>query len=243
MPNRIIRESSRSSRSLARVSAEAERLFWRLVTWADDYGRFDSESRIVMGSCLPLHTVKAGEVERWLLELAKVDAIRFYEHAGRRLAFFPSWDRHQRARSTKPKYPDPPAAICGELPQSAATCGDLRPEAGIEGMESREERSESRVVQNGRRPPIAANTPTVVFQVPEDWLTAIQKAPSFRGVRGFQSPAWWQAELRANHGVRFEDEIPRAQAYLLSHPERHYKNLVQFLHNWFGRADRIEAPR
>lgn len=40
MPSRIIKESITTSESLSEVSAEAERLFWRLVVKADDFGLY-----------------------------------------------------------------------------------------------------------------------------------------------------------------------------------------------------------
>lgn len=43
MPSRIIKESITTSESLSEVSAEAERLFWRLVVKADDFGLYYEE--------------------------------------------------------------------------------------------------------------------------------------------------------------------------------------------------------
>lgn len=242
MPNRIIRESARTSPTLARLSDGAERLFWRLITVADDYGRFDANPRVLLGQCFPLVDVKLPMLIGRLRELIDVEAISLYSVEDRQYGVFVAWEKSQRKRDSKPKFPDPPqsAVSGGELPRAAADC--RLSESRI--RESRDESRETRVGQNGLRPPTAAaptHTPAIVFTIPEDWLEAIRKAPSFRAVKGFQNPSWWQAELRANHGVRFEDEIPKAQAYLLSHPERHYKDYVRFLHGWFGRADRVTA--
>ena len=52
MPDRIISERVRRSDSLDRLTAEAERLFWRMVTVADDAGRLDAGFQI--GLCCDL---------------------------------------------------------------------------------------------------------------------------------------------------------------------------------------------
>ena len=45
MPSRIIKESITTSESLSEVSADAERLFWRLVVKADDKRGRNSRAR------------------------------------------------------------------------------------------------------------------------------------------------------------------------------------------------------
>ena len=54
MPSRIIKESITTSESLSEVSAEAERLFWRLVVKADDFGLYYGNPRILASMCFPL---------------------------------------------------------------------------------------------------------------------------------------------------------------------------------------------
>ena len=54
MPNRIIRESCTTSPTLDALSDGAERMFWRLTTIADDYGRFDADPRVLLAKCFPL---------------------------------------------------------------------------------------------------------------------------------------------------------------------------------------------
>lgn len=110
MPNRIIRERARSSPTLDAVSAEAERLFWRLTVTADDHGRFDADPRVVLASCFPLRfgRWKPATVRPWMRELVKAGAIQLYEAGGRRYGFFPTWSAHQRRPQGVSKYPAPP---------------------------------------------------------------------------------------------------------------------------------------
>ena len=51
MPSRLIRECTRTSVSLAHLTDQAERLFWRLITTADDFGRFEADPDIVRNIC------------------------------------------------------------------------------------------------------------------------------------------------------------------------------------------------
>lgn len=124
MPTRDIKESCRTSRTLAKVSAHAERLFWRLTTFADDFGRMPADADVVRAACFAvmLDTVREGQVSAWLDELAAVDLIRFYSgEDGKRYAFFPTWSKHQRTRAKHSKYPVPASAgICQRMSADVA---------------------------------------------------------------------------------------------------------------------------
>src|SRR5690606_31196056 len=113
MPNRMIKESICTSETLAQLTPEEERLFYRLLVNADDFGRFDGRAAVVLAACFPLQLdrVRVDDVEAWLQKLAEVDLIRFYEVGGRRYLYFPTWDKHQRKRAQHSKYPEPPAHV------------------------------------------------------------------------------------------------------------------------------------
>ena len=54
MPNRIIKESIRTSDSINDLSWFEECLFYRLIVSCDDFGRFDGRPAIIKGTCFPL---------------------------------------------------------------------------------------------------------------------------------------------------------------------------------------------
>jgi len=115
MPDRFIRESALTSESLSRLSDFAERLFWRLTTIADDFGRFNANPAVVAGRTMPLVAAATSKkVEAALCELHANKSIQLYEIDGAKFAFFPSWSKHQLTRAQKSKFPDPPesADIC-----------------------------------------------------------------------------------------------------------------------------------
>src|SRR5690606_11058945 len=95
------------------LSAEEERLFYRLLINADDFGRFDGRATVVLAACFPLrlHEISVDEVESWLQQLADVDLIRFYDTDGRRYLHFVTWNKHQRMRAKHRKYPAPPTKV------------------------------------------------------------------------------------------------------------------------------------
>jgi hypothetical protein len=134
--SRIIRESCRTSESLDALSDFAERLFWRLTTFADDHGRFNAHPRIVLAGCFPLriHQLTEQQIDEALAEMQQADMLTVYSNGGKRLAEFTNWNAHQRLRSTDSKFAgpaDPESApinlgkmVCGKLPQLAANCGE-----------------------------------------------------------------------------------------------------------------------
>ena len=109
MPNRWIRESARTSKNLNEVSDFAERLFWRLITTADDYGRFLACGSIVKAACFPLmDSIRVEKIDKALAELVDKCLIRLYYAGDRRYGLFLKWAEHQGApRSKFSKFPDP----------------------------------------------------------------------------------------------------------------------------------------
>lgn len=111
MPNRIIKESINESRALSEVSFFAEDLFKRLITYADDYGRFNADYQIILARLYPraIQIVSESDLEDALIELSGAGKIGFYTASPKKEIYgrFPNWSEHQRVRESKNKYPDP----------------------------------------------------------------------------------------------------------------------------------------
>jgi hypothetical protein len=93
---RAIYGTAATSLSLARCCPEAQLLFDRLVSQADDQGRLQGDPMLVKASCMPLidrATTKA--VDRWLGELTDQGMILRYESAGQPLLQIVRWWGHQ----------------------------------------------------------------------------------------------------------------------------------------------------
>jgi hypothetical protein len=98
-----------------RLTYEAESFVVRLITVADDFGRFEAEADILHGLCYPLvssapphRRATVDDVERWREELRAVDMIRLYDVDGKTFGFFVNWEKHQRVRGKTSKWPAPP---------------------------------------------------------------------------------------------------------------------------------------
>jgi hypothetical protein len=115
VPNRDIRESCRTSETLAKLTHGCERLFWRLTTYADDWGRFLASAAVLRAHCfaLLLTTISELDVEGWIAELQHHNLIRLYTaEDGKLYGEFVTWRKHQRVRAKFSKYPAPtPAGI------------------------------------------------------------------------------------------------------------------------------------
>lgn len=116
MPNRIIKESSRTSPNLAALSDPGERLWHRVVTAVDDFGRLEADPELVLAICFPRKPKgwTAGRVAGALLEMARRPSptdealILLYEVNGRPYLQICKADAHIHKRASKSKFPDPP---------------------------------------------------------------------------------------------------------------------------------------
>ena len=107
MPNRILKESIRTSDTIGELSWFEEVLFYRLIVSCDDYGRFDGRTAIIKGTCFPLKDVTNKNIEDALKKLVSVGLVRHYEVAGKPYLQLSTWQSHQNIRANKSKYPKP----------------------------------------------------------------------------------------------------------------------------------------
>jgi hypothetical protein len=132
MPNRNIRESIRTSRTIDALSDGAEAMFYRLTTVADDYGRFQAESEVLLSACYPLRIkrLRLSVISSRLSEMVSAGLVRLYRYPdqdGRIYGYFPTFQEHQGpARAKRSKYPDPPPAnICSQMRANVPVLSDL----------------------------------------------------------------------------------------------------------------------
>lgn len=154
MPNRILKESICYSDDLDRLTAFEETVFYRLMVRVDDYGRLDARPAFLRSQLFTTRTdITEAQLRDAADRLAEVGLIAYYTVADRLYLYICNWQKHQRLRCTREKYPPPPgeagtadstpqqgdalpdaqpdapvfsqpAAICGKLPQTAATGGE-----------------------------------------------------------------------------------------------------------------------
>ena len=80
MPNRVLKDSINESRGLTSCTFFAQDLYKRLITYADDYGRFNADPQIMVARLYPreLAVVSLDDLTDALIELVGVGKIAFY---------------------------------------------------------------------------------------------------------------------------------------------------------------------
>lgn len=139
MPNRIIKESIAASERISNLSDFEFRLWVGLITYVDDKGRGDARAPMIRAHVFPLREdISNGMVAEAFQGLAEQGCIALYEVDGKPYFYFPTWEKHQRVRNIREKYPAPPSFL-----PSAASCGESRPESESESESENESESES----------------------------------------------------------------------------------------------------
>mgnify|MGYP001569847173 CR=1 FL=1 len=123
MPDRIIRDRARRSRTLQQLSDAAERAWWRLTVACDDYGCFDADPEVLLSACFERKPAGWTEkkIQAVITEWVSSKLVHLYRVPNDPGLYLhtPTFKEHQRKRDSRPKFPSPP---CGNSPQSAAKC-------------------------------------------------------------------------------------------------------------------------
>lgn len=108
MPNRIIKETIRSSKSVNQLSDFQFRLWIYLITYVDDYGRGSADPELLKGFVFPRRKgVTESQISAGLTALANAGMIEIYEVDGEPFLYFPTWSQHQRIQQKRSKFPEP----------------------------------------------------------------------------------------------------------------------------------------
>ena len=123
MPNRIIKESIRTSKSINALSDFQFRLWAYLITYVDDCGRGSADPELLKGFVFPRRKrVSESDIEKALAELAGMGCILLYEVDGESYFCFPNWSKHQRIQTKQSKFPEP--VNCAESRPSTVSHGE-----------------------------------------------------------------------------------------------------------------------
>ena len=108
MPNRIIKDSIRTSKSVNAMTDFQFRLWIYLITYVDDYGRGSADPEIIKGFVFPrLRTVRESDIGKALADLNELGSIRLYTVDDEPYLFLPNWGSHQRIQAKVSKFPEP----------------------------------------------------------------------------------------------------------------------------------------
>lgn len=127
MPTRIVRDGILTSERVNALSGNAELFYRRLMSVADDHGRYSANPTQLRAYCYPLKldSVKEDSIKKHLAECVDAGLIVLYTVAGK--AYLQMLDFGQRING-KSRFPEPPTDIPGE---SRGIPGDSR--LGVDG--------------------------------------------------------------------------------------------------------------
>lgn len=153
MPNRIIKESIRTSKTVNAMTDFQFRIWVYLITYVDDYGRGSADPEIIKGFVLPRRKrVSESDIEKTLAELAGMGCISLYNVDGESYFYFPNWSSHQRIQTKKSKFPEP---VNGESRCTTVSHGESRSESESE-SESEYKKGKSELCEPGQARPSPA---------------------------------------------------------------------------------------
>lgn len=204
------------------ISAEAERLFTRLLMKADDYGRFHADARLIKASCFPLvDGLRANSISNWLEELSKRGLLVLYKVDGR--DFLAVINYGQRLKSSKAKFPPLENEKMDWLPTSG-----LFPE--VPGSSRQEEKGRE---EEEKKKAARGSSPEMVRIG-----LFLKRRPE---------TDWQENEIKAFKAISFDpEEVSIVEAFYKA-PERDKEPLFRrtgmlaLLNNWNGEVDKARA--
>lgn len=120
MAARVIRGEINRSKSLARVSLQANLTFRALLLAVDDFGRGEADPEILKADLfLRQQDVTPAMVYGWVQELDREGCLRLYQVGGVEYVCFPNWEKHRgkSKRAGTSRFPAPPERTENAIPQ------------------------------------------------------------------------------------------------------------------------------
>ena len=106
-----MKESICTSETIDQLSAFEETFFYRLMVNCDDYGLMDARPVILKSRLFPLKEIRVQQIEDALRKLTSAELVSTYEVNGKPFLMMNTWDKHQRIRAARGKYPGPDGSI------------------------------------------------------------------------------------------------------------------------------------
>lgn len=116
MPDRVVRQDILTSDAVNALSWPAEVFYRRLMSLADDFGRYEADVALLRAFLFPkkLSQVSDSDIVKWMGECSKTGLIRSYQVGNK--GYLEIQKFGQRLRAMRSKYPEPSADdICGHL--------------------------------------------------------------------------------------------------------------------------------
>lgn len=224
MPNRVIKESIRTSKSINALNDFQFRVWLYLITYVDDYGCGSADSELLKGFVFPRRKgITESQIQKAIDDLASLGIIHLYDVDGESYLCFPNWDKHQRIQAKKRKFPEPPI----ELQEAWKTEENGEPRCVT--VSHRESPPESNPNTNTNTNPIDAT-----HLAPSDFVIALPlNDGTERGVTQEEIDKW--AKLYPNVDVMAE--LRKMVGWLDANPQKRKtkRGIGQFINGWLSR--------
>ena len=219
MPNRIIKESIRTSDSINELSWFEECLFYRLIVSCDDFGRFDGRPAIIKGTCFPLKenvTVKA--IRDGLNKLAMAELVYLYTVDGKPYLSLPAWDHHQTRRANNSKYPSPDD---GEMISSENNCMQMNADSHVFENDIRNRNTINDNNKRGAETPLA-DVESITLNDGSEWKCPLADYEEYK---------------RLYPGVDIDNAFREMRAWCNSNPTKRKtaRGIKRFVNGWLSR--------
>ena len=104
MPNRIIKDTIRTSKSVNALTDFQFRVWLYLITYVDDYGCGSADAELLKGFVFPRRKgITESQIQKAIDDLASIGIIHLYQVDGESYLCFPNWDKHQRIQTVSEK--------------------------------------------------------------------------------------------------------------------------------------------
>lgn len=229
MPNRVMKESIKRSPQIDQLTWFEEVLFYRLIVTVDDYGCTDGRTVVVRSDLFPTkENITKKAIDEALDHIEKLGLIRRYTVDGVVYLFIPTFEKHQRVRNKKRKFPAPPPELfsedCGHLSDNCQSIDGQMTDTCL--LESNPIQYES---ESNPNPNIcteqnsAQNVEAVILNTGEDWRPTV---------------AAYEEYCRLYPGVDVAQEFRKMRGWCKSNPTKRktIKGVERFVTGWLSRA-------
>lgn len=124
MPNRMLKESIKTSDQIDALTAFEEVVFYRILVTVDDFGCMEGKPVIVKNQLFPTkENVTTKSIRDALTKLESTGLLRIYYKDDHPYIYVCKFGDHQRLRNRVRKFPNPDECLSATCGQLSATCG------------------------------------------------------------------------------------------------------------------------
>lgn len=232
MPNRVIKESIKRSPQIDALTWFEEVVFYRLLVTVDDYGCTDARPILLKNELFPTkENITKKSIEDAIRKLVSAGLLCEYKVNGMPYLLFPTWEKHQRIRNKRRKFPAPPDDI-----HLTANCGQMTADCLPESNPNPNPNPNPNSNSNDSAEPQSVSTPPIITLALNDgaeYPVSVEQCQEWAGLY----PA-----------VDVIQQLRQMKAWLDANPDRRKtgRGIKRFVVNWLSKEQdkgRYQTPR